>query len=120
MSAIEIEWVTGPPSPPPDVSRMRRAAAIRAMVRWFYRNFEDPHERTPLDEGEYRFVEGGPCDAREELETAFGHAAATEIIAAAVARIEARGIYMWAPSESRMRPISSSPSSPSSAEETGQ
>jgi hypothetical protein len=81
---------------------MKHTAAVEAMVAWFLANFEDPAERTPWDEGEYVFIWGGPCYARDELDDAFGSVASERAIAAAVDRIEEDGI-MWVPSRSRMQ-----------------
>jgi hypothetical protein len=92
----------GLPSPCPDIRGMKHTAAVEAMVAWFLANFEDPAERTPWNEGEYVFIWGGPCCARDELEHTFGGVATDRAIAAAVIRIEEDGI-MWVPSGSRMQ-----------------
>jgi hypothetical protein len=96
-------WDMGPPSDPPDISGKSAEDSIELMVKWFRDNFEDPAGRTPCDEGEYVYVWGGPCDAREELEDAFSHVASQELIEAATAEIETDG-YEWAPAGRRMRP----------------
>jgi hypothetical protein len=93
----------GPPSPCPDIRGMKHTAAVEAMVEWFLINFEDPAERTPWDEGEYVFIWGGPCYARDELENVFGNVASERTIAAAVDRIEEEG-DLWVPSGLRMQP----------------
>ena len=93
----------GPPSPRPDLRGMKHTAAVKAMVEWFLINFEDPAERTPWDEGEYVFIWGGPCYARDELENAFGGVATERAIVAAVDRIEKEG-DLWVPSGLRMQP----------------
>ena len=103
----------GPPSIPPDISNLQFDEIVESMVSWFFTNFEDPAEHTPYEsaEGGYQFIWGGPCDAREELEDAFGVALEKLLgeqmqqraIKAAVDRIEEDG-WEWAPSESRMRP----------------
>jgi hypothetical protein len=98
-----VSWDMGPPSSPPDISKMKCAIAVDAMVEWFFSNFEDPAERTPWDEGKYVYIWGGPYDAREELYAAFGAAASERAIDAAVDRIEEDG-FEWAPSGSRMQP----------------
>ena len=92
----------GQPSPRPDLRGMKHNAAVKAMVEWFLINFEDPAERTPWDEGEYVFIWGGPCYARDELENNFGGVATERAIVAAVTRIEEDGI-MWVPSGPRMQ-----------------
>src|SRR5262245_26722873 len=93
----------GPPSSSPDVRNLPDADAADVMVDWFWENFEDPAERTPCDEGEYVYIWGGPCDAREELEETFTAVASEQAIDAAVERIEQDG-WEWAPSQSRMQP----------------
>ena len=37
----------GPPSPRPNLRGMKHTAAVKAMVEWFFTDFEDPAERTP-------------------------------------------------------------------------
>src|SRR5262249_15310534 len=96
-------WDMGPPSTPPDVRRLRDDIATETMVKWFQENFEDPAGSTPHDEGEYVYIWGGPCDAREELDEVFGATASEQAIEAAVAEIEHDG-WEWAPAESRMQP----------------
>jgi hypothetical protein len=95
-ATMNDSWDMGPPSNPPDI--------VDLMVQWFFRNFEDPAERTPWDEGEYVFIWGGPFYAHEELEDAFGSAVTPQAIKEAVAKIEEDGGPQWAPSHSRMRP----------------
>ena len=97
-----IGWDMGPLSPIPDIRKMKHAAAVEAMVEWFFSNFEDPAHRTPWDGG-YVFIWGGPHYAQGELDGAFGGVATDRAIAAAVDRIEEDG-FEWAPSGSRMQP----------------
>src|SRR5262245_40450622 len=92
-------WDMGPPSDPPDIHDLTNADAVDAMVDWFWANFEDPAESTPHDDGEYVYIWGGPCTAREELEEAFGAVATEWAIEAAVDRIEQDG-WEWAPAQS--------------------
>jgi hypothetical protein len=89
------DWDIGPLSNPPDI--------VDLMVRWFFRNFEDPAERTPWDEGEYVFIWGGSFYAREELEDAFRTVVTPQALEIAVAKIEEDGGTQWAPNSSRMR-----------------
>jgi hypothetical protein len=98
-----LEGDMSSPSRCPDIRRMDHDAAVEAMVDWFLSNFEEPAERTSWDEGEYVFIWGGPCHARDELENAFGGVATERAIAAAVDRIEKEG-DVWVPSGSRMQP----------------
>ena len=102
----------GAPSTPPDISKMRFDEVVEAMVEWFFHNFEDPAENTPFEsaEGGYQWIWGGPCDATEELEDAFGKSLEdtfgetmhTRALKAAVDRIEEDN-WEWAPSSSRMQ-----------------
>jgi hypothetical protein len=92
-----------PPSKPPSLQGCDREAAVDRMVEWFYANFEDPAHNTPWDEGEYVYIWGGPYDAREEIEAAFGNTAAQEAVDEAVETIEDDGDE-WAPSGLRFGP----------------
>jgi len=89
-------WEMGPPSDTPNI--------VELMVKWFFENFEDPAHRTPCDEGEYVWIWGGPYDAREELERAFGALVRSHAMEQAVAEIEADGGLEWAPAVNRMQP----------------
>ena len=96
-------WTLGPPSPCPDIREMNHDDVVEAMVERFFANFEDPAESTPWNDGEYVFICGGPYEARDELEDAFGQVASDRAIAAAIDRIEEEG-DTWVPSGSRMLP----------------
>jgi hypothetical protein len=103
---LMTSWDMGPPSACPDIRGKTNAAAAKLMCKWFRCNFEDPAEDTPYDseEGGYVFIWGGPCDAREELEAAFGQVASDKAIADAVNEIEQDGCgWAWVPSQSRMQ-----------------
>ncbi len=71
---------------------------INFLVGWFNENFEDPAESVTYvsREGGYQWQNGGPCEAREELENKFPNEP-VEIIEAAVEEIELEGIYEWSP-----------------------
>jgi hypothetical protein len=96
VMAEHSTWGMGPPSAPPDI--------VDVMVQWFFRNFEDPVQNMPWDEGDYVFIWGGPFYAREELEDVFGAVATPQAIKQAVDKIEEDGGPQWAPSNNRMRP----------------
>jgi hypothetical protein len=91
----------GPPAAIPNVNGLTFEETKDAIVSWFFDNFEDPAESTPY-EGEYIYIWGGPYDAREEIDDAFGAVTSVDVIDAAAEQIEHDG-YEWAPSESRMR-----------------
>ena len=99
-------WDVGPPSDPPDIRGLDDSDAPTKMTSWFLANFENPAEETPWDEGEYVYIWGGPYDAREELDEAFGELATEAAIEAAVEQIEdgEDGSLEWAPASSRMQP----------------
>ena len=59
-------------TPVPNLWGLRRGEAIQRVTDWFFSNFEDPVHHTPWDEGGYVYIWGGPYDAREEIEAAFG------------------------------------------------
>lgn len=75
-----------------------RQSAIDEMVSWFEFQFEDPANETPVDEGEYIYVFGGPFDARDVLGDNFGTSYDDEWIEAAVEQVQSGGTYEWAPS----------------------
>lgn len=85
-------------------SRPRRLAdeesidnRVDALIEWFFENFEDPANSLPYEtrEGGYQWIWGGPFDADEELQQAFGDAATEEEIREAVERIQSDGTYEW-------------------------
>jgi len=103
---LTVGWEMRPPSAPPNIRGLSDAAAANAMVDWFQVNFEGPAESTPWDDGEYVYIWGGPCAAREELEEAFWTSASERALEVAVERIEEDG-WQWAPAQSRMQPETS-------------
>lgn len=74
-----------------------RQARIDAMVEWFFERFDDPANRLPYEtrEGGYQWIDGGPYDAREELEDNFSDEP-EDIVQAAVDKIESEGLFDWA------------------------
>jgi hypothetical protein len=92
-----------PPAKPPDLRGKSDEEIVDLMKAWFFDNFEDPAHSTPWDEGEYVYIWGGPYNAEEELEDAFGDTATREAMEEAVSDIEHDG-YEWAPSSSRLGP----------------
>lgn len=50
------------------------------MEKWFRGNYQDPANRCPYDEGEYKYFWGGPYDAFEELEGQFSGEVPHELI----------------------------------------
>lgn len=83
--------------------RMRKAKKRELIFQWFYKNFEDPAERTPYEsaEGGYQWIWGGPYDAREELYSKFGDFVPESLIEEVVEEIEQDGLMEWAPTPSR-------------------
>jgi hypothetical protein len=97
-----------PPFKPPGLRGCDHEEAVERMTEWFFANFEDPAESTPWDEGEYVYIWGGPYDAREEIEAAFGNTASEQAIDEAVEAIESDG-YEWAPNVCRLGPTERNP-----------
>src|SRR6266436_5391197 len=56
-----------------------RETQLDAMRTWFFQNFEDPAESTPYDGG-YVYIDGGPYDAHDELNTEFGGVVSDDVI----------------------------------------
>lgn len=92
-------------SPAPDISKLDTVAAVKAMIEWFFHNFEDPAEETPYEsaEGGYQWIWGGPYDAREELVDAFPDAPEV-VLNMAIADVEEEG-WEWAPSGRRIQEV---------------
>lgn len=80
-----------------DAGDVDRQARIDAMVEWFFERFEDPANRLPYEtrEGGYQWIDGGPYDAREEIEDNFSDEP-EDIVQAAVDKIESEGLFDWA------------------------
>lgn len=57
------------------------------MEDWFRKNFEDPAETTPHDEGDYVWIFGGPYNPSEELQEKFGALVPYPVIAALAERL---------------------------------
>lgn len=69
------------------------------LVAWFSSRYQDPAHETPYNgrEGGYQYINGGPFDAREELEHQFGTLVTELVIDSAVDEIESDGTIEWAP-----------------------
>jgi|KBSMisStaDraftv2_1062788.scaffolds.fasta_scaffold123354_2 hypothetical protein len=66
------------------------------MERWFLQRYENPVESCPHDDGEFVYIWGGPYDAREELDAAFGHLFAEDLIEEVATRLEdEHEVYDW-------------------------
>lgn len=85
-----------------DLEDADRETQLQAMRDWFYRNYEDPAERTPYEsaEGGYIWIWGGPYDAREELEGAFSGLVPDDVIEELAEELT-RECWQWAPTPSR-------------------
>lgn len=84
---------------PSGLKRLSRAKQREYLLHWFYRNFEDPAQKTPHDssEGGYLYIWGGPYDANDALATEFGDIVSEDMINEAVEEVESDGIFDWAP-----------------------
>ena len=82
-------------------SELKRAGFERQkeyMRHWFHRNFEDPSNETPRDDGEFIYIWGGPYDAHEQLFDEFGSLVSEKRIQEVADEIvNEDGIYDWAP-----------------------
>ena len=74
----------------------KRRVTKAALVAWFHKRYMDPANGVPWDgaEGGYLYTNGGPYDARDELEANFPDAS-EKVVAAAVSEIESDGILEW-------------------------
>ena len=71
---------------------------IENMRNWFYENFEHPYDAVPYDSEEKTFIYiwGGPCDARDELETKFSGDVPEECIQLLADELEQESLE-WSP-----------------------
>lgn len=78
-----------------------KESLIEEMRDWFYKNFEDPAERTPYEsaEGGYIWIWGGPYDAEEVLDEEFGNRVPRELIEQLVTELN-YNCDEWAPTPS--------------------
>jgi hypothetical protein len=100
-----VELGLSPTSPVPSLDNMPEAEKIQAIKDWFHSNFEDPVHETPYDSGEggYQFIWGGPYEAHEELESAFGDQVPAELIERiAQELVDEDGTWDWAPNGNRI------------------
>jgi hypothetical protein len=83
---------------PSQLKRLGKAKQLEYLIHWFGRMFEDPANETPhnSEEGGYQYIWGGPYDARDELDSEFGHLVSEEIIEQAVSQVEEHAVE-WAP-----------------------
>jgi hypothetical protein len=80
------------------LTQLEQVCAVAEMCNWFLRNFENPAESLPFDEGEYVYLWGGPVDAGEEIYHKFDGVYSEELIAAAAEKLEAEhDAYNWSP-----------------------
>lgn len=72
---------------------------IELMVEWFGERYEDPVHRMPYNsrEGGYLWINGGPYDADEEIQSEFSDVAEFDVMQRAVEEITSEGLYEWAP-----------------------
>lgn len=82
---------------PSELKRLGRSRQKEYMLHWFYRNFEDPTNETPRDDGEFIYIWGGPYDARDELWDEFRSIVPEDRIEEVISEVEASGIQDWAP-----------------------
>jgi hypothetical protein len=77
--------------------RLSRERQREYMLHWFHRNFEDPSNETPRDDGEFIYIWGGPYDAKDQLFNEFGDFIAEDRIDEVVERVQSDGTVYWAP-----------------------
>lgn len=75
---------------PSALKRIGKDRQIEVMRQWFGENYEDPVVECPYDseEGGYIYINGGPFDAREEIECEFDGIASDAAIEALVKELE--------------------------------
>jgi hypothetical protein len=81
---------------PSHFKRLGRERQKEYIRYWFHRNFEDPANETPRDDGEYIYIWGGPYDAREQLYDEFGSLVSEQVIEEVAVEVEGIAVD-WAP-----------------------
>jgi hypothetical protein len=81
---------------PSRLSRFGRDRQLEYMKAWFDRYYEDPSNETPIDEGAFVYIWGGPYDASDVLGDEFGDIVPQERIDELVRNLEQTAIE-WAP-----------------------
>lgn len=83
-----------------DLRAADKEAQIEVMRAWFYKNYEDPAERTPYEtaEGGYQWIWGGPYDVRDELQSEFSGLVSHETIMELVDELNQVSVE-WSPAE---------------------
>ena len=66
-----------------DVKKQTKDIKLDLMKTWFLNHYEDPADSCPHEskEGGYQWINGGPCDSKEELNAEFSHVVEDDIIA---------------------------------------
>lgn len=83
---------------------LKNATAHKQLVlicKWFVSRFTDPVNVLPYNsqEGGYIWIDGGPHDAREEVEYKFSGLVPDEVLEKAIEIIEDTGVFYWSSSE---------------------
>jgi hypothetical protein len=96
-------WMSEDTNYEPEALRTATAEEqYRVINAWFWAKFEDPAQNTPHDSGEggYIYIDGGPYDAREQLEQEFLGIVPQEVIDELVGKLQGE-CFEWAPTSSR-------------------
>jgi hypothetical protein len=91
-----------PVSPPPDLAGLTIDERADAIKSWFYANFEDPVENTPRDDGDYVYIWGGPYQADDIINSAFGGSVSEKFLEKVIGEIEDEGLN-WVPNSGRVQ-----------------
>lgn len=74
---------------------------LRTICKWFVSRYADPANVLPYNsrEGGYIWIDGGPYDARDEVEFNFTDIVPNSVLEQAIEIIENSGIYDWCKAE---------------------
>jgi len=83
---------------PATLKALPREGQLQALEQWFRHNFEDPQVDTNYDseDGEYKYMHGGPFEASDELRSEFEGAVPDDVLDELISKLDAE-CAEWAP-----------------------
>lgn len=90
-------------TPPSGISGKPIEEIIEVVEAWFGENFQDPVHHTPIDDGEYVYIWGGPYETRDIIENIFADELTDEEIRAVTEALDSESLE-WVPHSRRQQP----------------